>query len=301
MILDDDDVRARLDAASAVAWMAEAVDAHHRGELVSPPRVTADLDEGRLLFTTGRWRGRWYGYRSYDSLPAQPGSQVVVVHDDATGAVRAVAIGTELGRRRTGAIGGVAVEAMAPPRSSVVAVIGTGAQAYTQVWALGAVLPDLVELRVCSRDSAPRAAFVEAVRPLTGAAVRDCDSVRAAVEGADVVILATSSPTPILDVAWLRPTCLVATLGPKQRGRAEFGPDLADAAALVITDSPAQIDAYDPPNVLVGTRATSRLVSLGALRAGVVARPADGIAVFFSVGLAGTEAHLLYRVIELLA
>lgn len=290
-----------MDAASAVVWMAEAIDAHHRGELLAPPRVTADLGEGTLLFTTGRWIGRWYGYRSYDSLPAEPGSQVVVVQDDPTGAVRAVAIGTELGRRRTGAIGGVAVDAMSPPGASVVAVVGTGAQAYTQVWALGAVLPELAELRVHSRDDAHRAAFVEAVRPLTGAAVRDLDNVRSAVEGADVVILATSSPTPILDTAWLPPTCLVSTLGPKQRGRAEFGPDLADAAALLVTDSPAQIGAYDPPNVLVGTRAEPRLISLGALRAKAVVRPPEGISVFFSVGLAGTEVHLLHHLVERLA
>lgn len=294
-ILTDGDVRARLDPASAVAWMAEAIDAHHRGELLAPPRVTADLGEGKLLFTTGRWAGRWYGYRSYDSLPAEPGSQVVVVHDDRTGAVRAAAIGTELGRRRTGAIGGVAVGAMAPRAASVMAVVGTGAQAYTQVWAIGAVLPELAELRVHSRDAGHRAAFAEAVRPLTGAVIRDAGNVHSAVEGADVVVLATSSSTPILDTAWLAPACLVSTLGPKQRGRAEFGPDLADAAALLVTDSPAQIAAYDPPNVLAGTSAERRLVSLGALRAGAAGRPAEGISVFFSVGLAGTEVHLLSR------
>ncbi len=297
-ILTDHDIRVRLDPASAVTWMGEVIDAHHRGELLAPPRVTADLGEGRLVFTTGRWVGRWYGYRSYDSLPAEPGSQVVVVHDDRTGAVRAVAVGTELGRRRTGAIGGVAVDAMAPRGASVVAVVGTGAQAYTQVWALGAVLPELAELRVHSRDAGHRADFAEAVRPLTGAAVRDVGSVRSAVEGADVILLATSSPVPILDAAWLPPACLVSTLGPKQRGRAEFGPDLAEAAALLVTDSLAQIGAYDPPNVLVGTSAEGRLISLGALRAGAAARPASGISVFFSVGLAGTEVHLLNQLAE---
>lgn len=278
--------------------MAEAIDAHHRGELVGPPRVTADLGEGRLLFTTGRWAGRWYGYRSYDSLPSEPGSQLTVVHDDRTGAVRAVAIGTELGRRRTGAIGGVAIEAIAPRGASVVAVVGTGAQAYTQVWALGAVMPEMAELRIHSRDAGHRAAFVEAVRPLTAAAVRDVGDARSAVQGVDVVVLATSSATPVLDIEWLAPTCMVSTLGPKQRGRAEFGLDLAEAAALLVTDSTAQIGAYDPPNVLAGTGAERRLVSLGALRAGEVERPAQGLSVFFSVGLAGTEVHLLDRLVE---
>jgi hypothetical protein len=84
-------------------------------------------------------------------------------------------------------------------------------------------------------------------------------------------------------------------LGPKQQGRAEFGPDLPEAASLLVTDSLAQIGAYHPPNVLVGTPHEQRLVSLGAVRAGETEVPAGGISVFFSGGLAGTEAFLLDR------
>jgi hypothetical protein len=90
----------------------------------------------------------------------------------------------------------------------------------------------------------------------------------------------------------------VTTLGPKQHGRAEFGLDLPAAAALLVTDSIAQISAYDPPNVLVGTDYLARLVSLGAVRAGEVGIPAgNGISLFFSVGLAGTEVFLLDRLV----
>jgi len=82
--------------------------------------------------------------------------------------------------------------------------------------------------------------------------------------------------------------------GPSSKGRAEFGPDLPEAASLLATDSPEQITAYHPPNVLVGTPHQERLVSLGAVRAGQVApAPPEGISLFLSVGLAGTEAFLL--------
>ena len=47
------------------------------------------------------------------------------------------------------------------------------------------------------------------------------------------------------------PDAYVTTLGPKQQGRAEFGRHLPAVAALVVTDSPSQMDAYDPPNVWV--------------------------------------------------
>lgn len=294
-ILHDEDVLDRLSAGDAVHWMGEAIDAHHRGELVAPPRAYADFGDGRLVFTTGRLRGSWFGYRSYDTLRSDPGAQVVVVHDEATGRVRAVAIGNEIGPRRVGAIGAVAADALAPADATVVAIIGSGTQAYTQVWALAAVR-DLREVRVYSRDPDRRTSFAQRVAPLVGGACHPVENARAACEGAQVVILATSSPTPVVEAAWIAPGTYVTTLGPKQQGQAEFGLDLPEAASLLVTDSLDQIGAYDPPNVLVGTSQEHRLVSLGAVRAGEVAAAApDGISLFFSVGLAGTEAFLLDR------
>jgi ornithine cyclodeaminase/alanine dehydrogenase-like protein (mu-crystallin family) len=220
------------------------------------------------------------------------------VHDESSGQVRAVAIGNELGPRRTGAIGAVAADALAPAGARTVAVIGSGVQAYTQVWALSAVRR-VAEVRVYSRDPARRAAFAERVQPLVAGACLPVTDARAAVTGAEIVILATSSPVPVIDVAWIGPGSYVTTLGPKQHGRAEFGLDLPAAAARLVTDSTAQIAAYDPPNILAGTPHQQRLVSLGAVRAGEVSPAAgDGITVFFSVGLAGTEAFLLDRLAQ---
>ncbi len=293
VLLDDSAIRSRLDAAQAVAWMGEAVDAAEHGDLVAPPRLAADLGAGGLVFTTGRLRGSWYGYRSYDTLATHEDEQVVVVHDEGTGRVRAVAIGTELGPRRTGALGAVAADALAAPDADVVALIGAGRQAYAQIWALAAVRP-IREVRVYSRDPARRRAFLQRIAGLVAGSCREAPSAAAAAEGAPIVILATSSATPVLAASQVAPGAFVSTLGPKQRGRAEFGIDLAERATVLATDSLAQIRAYDPPNVLVGSSAEGRLVSLGAVRARPV-RARDGIALFFSVGLAGTEAYLLDR------
>ena len=88
----------------------------------------------------------------------------------------------------------------------------------------------------------------------------------------------------------------MTTLGPKQQGRAEFGLDLPETASLLVTDSLEQMGAYSPPNVLVGTPHQGRLTSLGAVRAGEAAATGpEGVSLFFSVGLAGTEAFLLDR------
>jgi ornithine cyclodeaminase len=296
-ILTDADVTTDLRADDAVRWMGEAVDAHYRGDLSAPPRVTADLDGGRMVFTVGRLRGEWVGYRSYDTFPHQDGTQTVVVHDEVTGALRALAVGREVGPRRTGAIGGVAVDALAAPDARIAAVIGTGPHAYTQVWAFAALRP-WAEIRVYSRDATRRRAFVERIAPLTGARCIAADDARSAVEGAGVVILATTSPTPVVEAGWLAPGCQVSTLG--QPGTTnEFGPDLVAAAGLLVTDAPAQLGAYDPALVLAGTGDPGRVVPLGAVRAGDAPRPTEGIRLFLSVGLAGTEAYLVDRLAAL--
>ena len=74
-VLDDEDLNRDLSAETAVNWCREAILAAHRGELLAPPRVHADLGDGRLAYTAGRLAGRWFGYRSYDTLPETEGEQ----------------------------------------------------------------------------------------------------------------------------------------------------------------------------------------------------------------------------------
>jgi len=298
LVLTDDDIKEALDATRATSWMREALIAEHEGRLRAPPRVHTDLGAGRLVFTTGALAGEWFGYRSYDTFGVEPDEQVVVVHDAADGRVRGVAIGNELGPRRVGAIGAVAADTLARADARALALIGTGRQAWAQLWAIGAVR-DLEAVRVHSRNRTNREAFVERARAELGVPARSAEDARIAVEGADIVVLATNSPTSVIDPGLLPPGAYVTTLGPKQVGRAEFGPDLVAAADVAVTDSVAQMSAYDPPNILVGTPQQERLTSLGAVLAGdAPGRTSDDDRVLFcSVGLAGTEPYLLNRLL----
>lgn len=291
-IFFDDELRARLSAHDAIRWMGEAIDEHHLGHMESPARLGVDLAGSPLIFTTGRLKGSWYGYRSYGPTTGLSTQQVVVVHDETSGEVSAISVGNELGPRRTGAIGAVAVDALTSPRATTMAIIGTGPQALTQLWAISAVR-QLADVKVFSRDASRRDAFVQRARSHSHAPCRSVSSAREAVRGADLVILATTSSTPVIDTQWLEPNAYVATLGPKQMGRSEFPADLAGVAVAIVTDSLSQIDAYDPPTVLVETSQRQRVTTLGRVRADQVKPRGEGITLFFSVGLAGTEVYLL--------
>lgn len=146
-----------------------------------------------------------------------------------------------------------------------------------------------------SRDPSRRTAFAQRLPSLLPAACRPAPDARTAVDGAEIVILATNSPTPVLDASWLEPGSYVTTLGPKQQGRGEFGSDLPAAAALIVTDSLAQIDAYEPPSCS-SVRRTGTAWSRWEVRASNAPWPTeDNISLFFSVGLAGAEALVLDR------
>jgi len=264
--------------------------AAYRGELLAPPRVHA----GVLTFTYGRLPGKWYGYRSYDTHLG--GQQLVVLHAEPTGEVVAVAIGSALSAYRTGALGGAAVDVLARAEASTVGIVGAGRQAWTQLWALAAVRA-LTDVAVFSPTTARRTAFVARATAELGVAARAVATARDAVTDRDVVVLATSSPTAVLDAAWLSPGTAVTTVGPKQVGRAEFARDLPDRADLIVTDSPAQLGAFDPPALLANTPAVHLGAVLADEHAGRIS-PED-VTLYVSVGLAGTEPYLLARLLGL--
>jgi ornithine cyclodeaminase len=293
-VLTDERLRSLVEASDAVTWMRAAVVAAEHGRLTAPPRVSAEMGPGRLVFTAGALAGEWFGYRSYDTFGVEPGQQVVVLHDARTGLVEAIAVGNALGRMRTGALGGLAADLLARPDARRLGVVGSGQQAWSQVWAISAVRP-IGEVTIFSPTTAHAAAFAGRVRQELGVHCDPATSAEAAVRGQDVVVLATSSQVPVVDASWVGAGTHVTTVGPKQRGASEFGLDLLGAADVVVTDSLVQLYAYDPPGLVADSNHAERVQSLGAVAAGEVPgrQHPRQVTLYLSVGLAGTEVHLL--------
>lgn len=294
VVFTDRDIHDRLGAGDALSWAQEALTRHGSGALSAPPRAHIALGEGQIVVTAGQSGHDWYGYRCYDTMPTTQDEQIVVAHDATTGEIVAVAMGTELGARRTGALGGVAARALTGGTVNHLGIIGTGRQAFTQLWAIaGFARPD--RITVHSRNPARRKEFSDRAAAELGLTVDPCDQARDAVTDADMVVLATSSPTPVIDTSWLRPNVVVTTMGPKQVGRAEFPPDLVTGAVFAVTDSIDQLRSYDPPAL---TAAMSGMHELAHLVTGTVKAPTAGRRIYCSVGLAGSEVHLLGRLAE---
>ncbi len=285
-VLTDDDVR-RVPAADAVAAMRDALLAAHRGELASPPRLRAGVGPADYVFTVGGRPGGPTGFRVYRTGPVAADQLVAVWQPD--GQLAGLVVGGELGARRTGALGGVAADVLARPEASTAAVIGSGRQAWTQLWALRAVRP-LSDVRIYSRDPDRRAAFARRAAAELQVAARPAASAEQAADGADLIILATTSAHPVIDPAAIGAGTHVTTVGPKGARAHETPSRLLARAAVVTCDSPQQASAYPEPFVVD----PASLTPLSAIVAGQApgrASPAD-ITVYCSVGLAGTEVLL---------
>lgn len=285
MVWNDDDVRDGLGPETAVEAVRGALRAQHTGTLHAPPRVRAPLGDGDMVVTAGRLAEQGlFGFRAYDTVAG--GDQLVAVWDAATGRLDAVVAGVELGLRRTGAIGAVALDVATRPGPLRVGLVGCGPQAWAQLWAARAVR-ELREVVVASRSFARAEAFAARARAELGLPVRAVPGVEDAVRGQEAVIVATSSPTPVLDVDWLAPGVHVTTLGPKSVSRHEVPAALAERADVIITDSVVQLTGYPEPHLF----AERRVTGLGAALAGAAAGRSgeEQITVFCSVGLAGTE------------
>ncbi len=294
-ILTDADVLELADMSSAIEAVTRAFEARTSGTLVAPARHSVTFPGlGALTFTIGGVTGgaALAGFRVYDTFDTHgaPHTQIVAVWNARDGALQGVILGERLGDLRTGAIGGLAIRHMARADSETLGIIGSGAQARTQAAAAAAVRR-LREVRVYSRSADNRRAFAEEMELRLDLEVTPVAAAREAVAGADIVICATSSDVPVLQCDWLAPGTHVTTLGPKTRDRHELDVGVAECAAVIATDSPAQTRAYGAPFFLEGTAALERMVDLADVVSGkLVARPdADSITLFCSTGLAGTE------------
>ena len=158
--------------------------------------------------------------------------------DPATGQAIAIMDAGYLTAVRTGAASGVATKYLAREDVKTCVVFGAGIQARKQLEAIKAVraIDRVIVLDVIAET---RDAFVRDMSGVLGIEVVVGEDAKAAVEAADIIVTASSSPTPVFDGAWLKAGTHINNIGshsPKAREldtttirRAKFVADLAEA------------------------------------------------------------------------
>ena len=249
LVLGRDDLRAVVIPRELVDALADAFRAHAARRTRVPTRTTVPVtDDGLLLlmpavlaapghdgpalgtklvtyYRENRRRGHPTLYASY------------LLMDGATGQPLALLEGTVLTGLRTGATSALAARHLARADSRRVACLGAGVQAGFQLRCLAATLP-LERVTVVGRDAGRARAFAAAMSAELGIAVDVGTDARRAVRDADVVTCATTSATPVVTGAELRPGTHVDAVG-------AFRPDTRELDTETIRRARVVVDTYE--------------------------------------------------------
>jgi ornithine cyclodeaminase/alanine dehydrogenase-like protein (mu-crystallin family) len=241
LVLAAADVHAVLDYTDCAAAMRGALTALTAGRAQQPLRTVIKPDGAAgivALMPAYLADGEGcYGLKALCITPANPAAGldahqgVVLLSDGKTGAPVAILNASALTEIRTAAVSVVATELLARPDADTLAVIGSGVQARAHIRALDQARP-LSEVRVASRDQESARRLAAALRGQTRAPVRSCESARAAVDGADIIVTATSSPEPVLQRDWVVPGTHINAVGACLPNAREL--DTATVAACVL-------------------------------------------------------------------
>ena len=227
LVLSGDAVRSVLSYPRCADAMRSGLAARARGEVFQPLRTMLNPQDapGLMALMPSFQAGTGYGLKAITVTPGNPAGGldshqgIVLLSSEQTGQPLAVLNASAVTEIRTAAVSAVATELLAAPGADVLAVLGTGVQARSHLMAIAATIP-LGEVRVAGSAPARAATFAAEVAPaalaevgVTGVRVTGCDSAKAAVDGAGIVVTATTSPVPVLERGWLAPGTHVNAVG----------------------------------------------------------------------------------------
>jgi ornithine cyclodeaminase/alanine dehydrogenase-like protein (mu-crystallin family) len=306
LCLSEADIRAVLPMRDLIAAMETALAAFSSGQAVQPVRPVVEMGEAALFAAMpgfmrdpavlGAKLVAVIGANLARGLPTHRAS--ILLLDPETGALIALMDGRLITEMRTAAVSTVSAKYMARADARVLAILGSGVQARSHLAAL-TLWRAFPEVRVWS----PTPEHVRQFATESAGPVRACPTAAEAVRGADVVVLATASATPVVDDEWVAPGAHVISVGACRPNQREMNPALV-ARARVVVDSRASA-FLESGDIVMGLRegrfAPSHVVAeLGEVASGgVPGRTAESeITIFKSLGLAVedlTAAHLAYQ------
>jgi alanine dehydrogenase len=310
-LLAEADVIRLLSMDDLIDLMEDALRRFSSGEVVQPVRTVLSLGNANAFFGL---------MPAYVREPAAVGAKLVTVFvnntaldlpthlatillfSPRTGALVAVMDGRYITEARTAAVSAVSASLLAEDSAAVMAIIGSGAQARSHLEALDRVF-ELTEVRVWSPTPEHRSAFVEEMQSRTTAGMVATESAEQAVRGADLVVLVTSSPEPVVQSGWVKDGAHVMSVGACRPDQREMDPALTRRGRLFVDSrAAALVESGDIVKGIEERRfGASHIVGeLGELIAGKVEgrRSPREVTIFKSLGLAAEDvvaADLVYR------
>jgi alanine dehydrogenase len=292
LILDEAAVRRFLEMRALIPTVERALRVLSAGEAVQPVRVMVPVaGHGGFLGSMPAYAVGQLGAKLVTFFPNNQGvpthHALVVLFKPETGEPLAVMDGRLITEMRTAAVSAAATNVLARRDAAVLAILGTGVQAQSHLEALRLVR-DFREVRVWS----PRNARTFAER----FGVQLARSAEDAVRGVDVVLVATTSMTPVLLGEWLSPGMHVNAVGAPRPDWRELDDQVLRKAKLYVE----QREAASRESGDVIASGGNIFAEIGEVFGGMKPGRQSGeeITLFKSVGVAVEDlasAELVYR------
>lgn len=155
---------------------------------------------------------------------------VIMLLDSSTGEPKALMDASYLTALRTGAVSGMATKYFASDTANHVAIIGSGAQAVTQLEAVANVR-NIQRVSVWSRNHEHAKQFAKQFEQRYEINVFDSTSL--AVRDADIICTATSSTEPFIHLDDLQPHVHINAIGSHSSAMREIGNDVLHHAVVI--------------------------------------------------------------------
>ena len=153
--------------------------------------------------------------------------------DPKTGFPVSVMDGTWITDMRTGAAAGVATKYLARDNSEILGLVGAGVQALTGLEAINEVM-DIKEVRVSCRTCETRDIFAQRASEKYGIDVKAVDTIKEAVQGADVLLTTTPAREPVVKSKWVSPGTHINAMGADAPGKQELDSHILQKAKIII-------------------------------------------------------------------
>lgn len=298
LVLANRDIKKLLSMKDTLRVVEEAFKAYGAGQTQMPAKIYIKLHQynGDLrampAFIDGSTKAcgmKWVSVYPENRKKGLPTTiATIILNDVRTGFPLAIMDGTYITKMRTGAAGGLAAQYLAGKDSKIIAMVGCGSQAWSQLTALNEYF-DLALVKVWGNGKKDADNFIKGMRTLKVKMIA-CKTVEDCVKGADIVVTTTPSRKPIVRLKWLKKGAHINAIGADAKGKEELQPSILKEAKVIIDDW-AQATSSGEINVPWSKGLITKNDICSTLGEVIYRKPrirdsADEITVFDSTGLA---------------
>lgn len=221
LMVNHEEVRQWLSMGECVDVMADVFKMLSRGNALNPLRNIMWLpDKSGLIGMMPAYLadGGVMGLKAISVFPGNHATDydshqgTVLLFETRNGRLLAMMDAGKITAIRTAAVSGVATRLLAAKNAENLAILGCGVQAASHLEAMRAVRP-IKTVRVWSRNFDHAKDFADREAARLAISIKAVESTKQAVDGADIICTATSSPDPVLRGDWIAPGTHINAVG----------------------------------------------------------------------------------------